>query len=770
MAARSVNRNHPLEPRYPVPVVTRVRVTVTGVVQGVGFRPFVYSLATARSLTGWVGNDGKGVFVELEGRESAIDDLIREMQATPPPLAHIDTVTLSEIKPNGDLTFRILDSRQSDGSATFVSPDLDVCDECLSELRDPDDRRFRYPFINCTNCGPRFTITVHTPYDRPYTTMAPFQMCSRCRAEYEDPKSRRFHAQPNACPECGPHLWLEQEGNLIEDNPISAARRLVHEGKVVAVKGVGGFHLACDATSQEAVDLMRSRKRRIEKPFAVMVADLATARIIARVSGEEERLLQSRRRPIVLLESLPDSPIYEGVAPKMTRIGVMLPSTPLHHLLVEPGEIWVMTSGNYSSEPIVKDNDIARAVLSDLADGLLLHDRDILVHCDDSVVRATGNTELPLRRSRGYAPFPIRLEFESRPMLAVGGELKATFCLASGHDAFMSQHIGDMENLETLGAFTKAVDHMQDLFRIKPEVLVVDMHPRYMSGGWAERTAAGREVVRVQHHHAHIASVMTENRFSEQVIGFSFDGTGYGLDGTIWGGEILVGDLGGFERIGFLTTAVLPGGDAAVRRPYRIALSHLDRAGIEWDETLAPVAAAKPEELKVIRHQIRSRLNSVETSSMGRLFDAVASLTGIRQVTSYEGQAAMELESIADMSEPETYTFRIEHSPPFVLDPTPVLDGIVRDLRSGVPPGRISARFHRALALAIAETAGLARNATGLSTVALSGGVFQNATLLEETVPRLEMGGFRVLQHRIVPPNDGGLALGQIALANHRLR
>ena len=632
-------------------------------------------------------------------------------------------------------------------------------------MLDPINRRYRYPFINCTNCGPRFTITLSTPYDRPATTMAPFAMCDACRAEYENPADRRFHAQPNACPACGPGLWLEPGG---EGDPIEAARALVAAGRTVALKGVGGFHLACDARSDEAVRRLRERKNRADKPFAVMVADLATAETIVRLGAEERVALTSRRRPIVLADARADAGVSPAVAPGIDRLGVMLPCSPLHHLLVQPGEVWVMTSGNVSSEPIVTDNDVARRTLAPLADALLLHDRDVHVPCDDSVVRVLPDGELPVRRSRGYAPFPVRLGFSTVPTLAVGGELKATFCLASGSDAFMSQHIGDMANLETLAAFATAVDHMQTLFRIHPEMLVADLHPRYLSAGWAEKTAEGRPVVRVQHHHAHIASLIAENRHEGPVIGFSFDGTGYGTDGTIWGGEVLVGDLTGFERVGHLAPATLAGGDASVLRPYRMALSHLHRAGIAWEEGIPSVAAAPEAERRTLLHQVETGFASTQTTSVGRLFDAVSSLAGICHVVTYEGQAAMQLESAVDSRAEGAYTFAIGDD--LVIDPTPAIVAIVDDLHAGATPGAISARFHRGLATAVADVAAALRARTGVGTVALSGGVFQNVTLLGEVTLLVAERGLSVLRHRLVPPNDGGLALGQVALAHYRTK
>ncbi len=743
----------------------RWSIRVTGVVQGVGFRPFVHNLASRLGVSGFVGNDGDGVFIEAEAGRDTLDAFRRALTDEAPPLAIVETVSVDQVAPTGDTGFRIVESAGG-GGRTLVSPDLRTCDDCLTELTDPTDRRYRYPFINCTNCGPRFTIIRGLPYDRPLTTMAPFVMCEACAAEYEDPSNRRFHAQPNACPDCGPTLRLETaSGDVVAGDPIVETRRLIAAGAVVAVKGLGGFHLACDARSDAAVARLRARKARPDKPLAVMVHDLDTARTVADVSDEEARLLGSRQRPIVLLAARPSSGLSPLVAPHLDVVGVMLPYTPLHQMLVQPGEVWVMTSGNRSQEPIVIGNDEARNRLADLADAFLVHDREIETHCDDSVVRVVGGRELPIRRSRGYAPLPIRLPVEAPPTLAVGAELKATFCLAAGSEAFMSQHIGDMENLETLAAFTRAVTHLQDLFGIEPEVLAADLHPRYLSSRWALDHAEGRPVVRVQHHHAHVASLLAEHGETGRVIGISFDGTGYGTDGTVWGGEVLVADLTGFHRAGHLAPVSLPGGDAAVRRPYRMALAHLRQAGIPWDPDLAPVRACPAEERSILATQLERGLNTVPTTSAGRLFDAVSSLVGVRHRVGYEGQAAMELEALVDHEEQGSYPFEVSDRGRWVIDPAPVLAAIVDDVRAGMPPGVVAARFHRGLAAAITTVAVRVRHRTGLATVGLTGGVFQNATLTETAERMLTDEGFRVLTHRLVPPNDGGLALGQAVVA-----
>ncbi len=751
----------------PGDITTRKLVIVTGIVQGVGFRPFVHALATGLGLAGLVGNDTKGVFIEVEGPSDIVDEFTRRLDRDAPPAARIEAITDEPIPVVGEGEFRIVTSLTSHEGTALVSPDLATCDDCARELEDPDDRRYRYPFINCTNCGPRFTITRSTPYDRPQTTMAAFTMCEPCRSEYDDPSNRRFHAQPNACARCGPQVWFEDvEGSNIVD-AVESARTFISNGRIVAVKGLGGFHLACDAFCDEAVDLLRERKGRVDKPFAVMVRDLETARSITHVDHDEENLLVSRERPIVLLTKRAHSGLSNHIAPGNSSIGVMLAYTPVHHLLLEPGDVWVMTSGNRSQEPIASDNDEARTKLALLCDAFVMHDRDIIVPVDDSVVRIVDGHEMPVRRSRGYAPFPVTLPIEVPPLLATGGELKATFCLASGRHGFMSQHIGDMENLETLEAFTTAVDHMEHLFRIEPHVIATDLHPGYLSGRWAERIADGRPVIRVQHHHAHIASVMAEHGVTAPVIGFSFDGTGYGPDGTVWGGEVLIADYERFDRVAHLAAVPLPGGDAAVRRPYRMALSHLWAAGVPWSPDLPPVTAVPSDERRVLLTQLEGNLNTIPTSSMGRLFDAVAAITGVRQEITYEAQAAIELEAIADPTDNARYSFGIGAG---IIDPSPVLTSIADDVRRGVPIGAIAMRFHRAVADAVISVAMSLRTSEGIGTIGLSGGVFQNVTLTSLVRSGLEEVGFRVLTHRVVPPNDGGLALGQAMVAATRAR
>lgn len=790
----------------------RRRLRVRGVVQGVGFRPFVFQLAVARGLAGFVGNDDAGVFIEVEGPRPALEEFQTALTAEAPPLAHIDSVEFSLLAPTGAADFRIVPSENHGsgaGSITLVSPDLCLCEKCRQELFEPSDRRYRYPFINCTDCGPRFTIIRDLPYDRPLTTMADFAMCPACAAEYSDPRSRRFHAQPNACPVCGPQVefrWnstpaaadlAERLGALVPtaaplagEAAIQAAQRVLIDGGIVAVKGIGGFHLACDAASDAAVGRLRARKGRVDKPFALMAADLATAQALVEMDAAAQQLLTSRERPIVLLRQRDSAAVSAVVASGNSHLGVMLPYSSLHEVLLHADPqsplpvrpVLVMTSGNRADEPIAAGNDEALARLADLADAFLLHNRDIYSRCDDSVMRVFAGAELPIRRSRGYAPFPVKLPGEVAPTLAVGGELKATFCLAAGRHAFMSQHIGDMENVETLDAFAGAVEHFQQLFRIDPLIMAADLHPGYLSTRWAREhcsPASRRRLVQVQHHHAHIAAVMAEHGLdgSEPVIGVSFDGTGYGSDGAIWGGEVLLADYGSFVRAAHLAYTPLPGGDASIRRPYRTALAQLWAAGLAWDPQLPPVAACSAPEQQVLRRQLETGLNVAATSSMGRLFDAVAALAGGRQQVTYEAQAAIEFEAQIEHSRGaasaeegavagQPYRFAWREGSPRQADPAPVLRAVVADVQQGLPGGQIALRFHAAVAELVLAAAHDLRREYGIATVALSGGVFQNVTLLGLTVDRLQGQGFRCLTHRRVPPNDGGLALGQVMIAN----
>ncbi len=761
-------------------MIERRRLHVRGVVQGVGFRPFIYRIASALNLAGHVCNTADGAVIEVEGSAKALDEFELLLQTRHPPLASIVHITRELLPPRHEDGFRIL---TSDASAALepalIPPDISICDDCLRELRDPTDRRFRYPFINCTNCGPRFTIITATPYDRPNTTMATFELCDDCAREYHDPHDRRFHAQPVACPRCGPRIWLEMADNAHRyhgDDAIRLAQQALRDGQIVAIKGIGGFHLACDATRSDAVRRLRARKHRPAKPLAVMVDALQTARRFAEISDTEAALLSSREKPIVLLRKRrkPALALVEEVAPGNAWIGVMLPYSPLHVLLLEDMPPLVMTSGNLSDEPICTTNDEARERLRDIADNFLLHNREIHIWCDDSVAQVCEGVPMLLRRGRGYVPLPVRLSAALPPTLAVGGELKAALCLASGHNAWMSQHIGDVEHLPTRAALTHAAEHFMRLFRARPERVVCDLHPGYLSAQWAESFARAHDVplIRVQHHHAHIAACLAEHGFSPEtrVIGVSFDGTGYGSDGAIWGGEVLIANARTFERFAHLRYVPLPGGDAAIRKPYRAALAHLWASGIAWEEDLPCVRACAPQERAILRQQLERNIHCVPTSSAGRLFDALAALLGFAPEVSYEAQAAIELESAAWEAQDDLPPYLnaclwSDTAPALQLDPAPLFAHVIRDWRAGVAISHIARRVHATLAAWIVETCERARHATQLTHVVLSGGVFQNTLLLSFTMRALRAREFAVYLPRQVPINDGGLALGQVWVA-----
>jgi hydrogenase maturation protein HypF len=763
-------------------VEVRQRFTVTGVVQGVGFRPFVHRIASELGLTGFVGNDSGAVFLEVQGPTPRIDEFHRRLRAEAPPLAAISAIRVVEVSADSmcDSTFRIVKSQTVAGATTPIPPDIAVCDDCIAELFDPNDRRYRHPFVTCTNCGPRFTIIRALPYDRPGTTMSAFTMCERCAAEYHDPANRRFHAQPIACPNCGPSLWFAAHAERVDgsDAALGATQQALAAGTVVAIKGIGGYHLACRVDDEAVVAALRARKARGAKPLAMLVRDLDVARRYAHIDDTEAAVLSSAARPIVLLRRRRDAPYADAVAPGSPLVGLMLPYSPIHHLLLAPvpgveapvPDALVLTSANRSDDPICFTGDDAAQRLPPLCDAVLDHDRPIHVPCDDSVVRVVRDQEvareLPIRRSRGYAPLPVDLGVDGPPVLAVGGELKNTFCLTDGARAYLSGHIGDMETLETLRAFERAVGQLSEI-RHQPLRLAADLHPGYHTRSWAERRAGDRPLDLVQHHHAHVVSLLAEHgRIGEPVIGVSFDGTGYGCDQTIWGGEILkLGhDSHRFVRVGYLLPVPLPGGDAAVRNPWRMALSQLWMAGIDWTPDLPPVTAATPAELQLTRSQLESNVGCVPCSSMGRLFDAVASLLGVRHRIDYEGQAAIELEaladSIGDAAEPK---LRLAVRPDGVIDPADMLRTMVSALRAGVQPAVLAAAFHQAVAVAVTEAVQIVAGPVQL--VGLTGGVFQNVLLLRGCRQRLQQAGFEVLTHRTVPPNDGGLALGQAAIS-----
>jgi len=763
----------------------RQRVTVTGVVQGVGFRPFVHRVATELGLSGFVGNDSGAVFLEVQGRRALVAEFCRRLRAESPPLARITEVRATELEadPASAPEFHIVTSQLTSGTTTPIPPDIAVCDDCVAELFDPLDRRYRHPFVTCTNCGPRFTIIEGLPYDRPATTMAAFAMCARCAAEYHDPTDRRFHAQPIACPECGPALRFRSAAGEVcgSDAALAATQSALAAGAVVGIKGIGGYHLACSADDATAVAAIRTRKARGAKPFAMLVRDLDVARRYAHVDDAEAAVLCGPARPIVLLRRLDTAPVAAAVAPGSPLLGLMLPYSPLHHLLLAPvpgsagpvPDALVLTSANRSDEPICFTDDDAAHRLPALCDAVLDHDRRIQVPCDDSVVRVVrdrdGAHELPIRRSRGYAPLPVDLGLDGPAVLAVGGELKNTCCLTDGSRAYLSGHIGDMATWETLRAFERAVGQLSEI-RGTPARLAADLHPGYHTRSWAERHAGNRPLDLVQHHHAHVVSLLAEHgRIGEPIVGVAFDGTGYGCDETIWGGEILA--LGSrshhFERAGHLLPVPLPGGDAAVRNPWRMALSQLWLADIDWTPDLAPVAAATEDELRLTRSQLESGTGCVPCSSMGRLFDAVASLLGVRHRIDYEGQAAIELEALAESADSApgqpAPSLPLAVRPDGVIDPVPMVQTMVAALYAGTPRAVLAAAFHEAVALAVADVVTRVAGPTRL--VGLTGGVFQNVLLLRSCGNLLWRNGFEVLTHHTVPPNDGGLALGQAAVS-----
>ena len=759
--------------------VELARISARGVVQGVGFRPFVYQLAAKYNLKGWVCNTSEDVKIEIQGESKDLERFLSELQGNAPPLARIENISVSYHPPAGYKTFKIRPSIAEEGKYQLVSADIATCQACLREIFNPEDRRYHYPFTNCTNCGPRFTIIEDIPYDRPKTTMRSFKMCPECQAEYDNPLDRRFHAQPNACPRCGPRLeLLDARGNhLAGSDAIVVATRLLGEEKIVAIKGLGGFLLACDASNEKAVGLLRQRKRRPFKPLAIMVADMNEARKHCYISEREERLLTSPQSPVVLMRWRPESTVCQLVAPNLKYLGVMLPYTPLHHILLrETGLPLVMTSGNISEEPIAKDNDEAIRRLSGIADYFLVHNRNIYARYDDSVTVVERDDVQLTRRARGYAPYPIHLTFKARQVLGCGAEMKNNFCLTKDNYAFVSQHIGDLENLETLEHFENTLSLYKKLFRIEPEIVAYDLHPEYLSTKYALELASqfnDIKLVPVQHHHAHIVSCMVDNRVEAPVIGVSLDGTGYGSDGHIWGGEFLVADYKGFRRIGHLEYLPLPGGDAAIKKPYRIAVGYLLKLLGEdsFSSELAFLKQIDAVEIEFIKRQIQAGLNSPLTSSMGRLFDAVSALIGIRGEIDYEGQAAVELEMIAYDDKGKAgnkgYPYSIiEHDGVSIIQLKELLSAIVEDLYQGVSKATISAKFHNTVVRMVCEMCQLIAERTGINQVALSGGVFQNRLLLRKVVSSLESANFSVLTHKQVPCNDGGISLGQSVIAN----
>jgi hydrogenase maturation protein HypF len=750
-------------------------IHITGIVQGVGFRPYVYGLALKYALTGWVRNTSRGVEIEVSGELDHIDQFTAYLSAFPPPLAQIDSFTSQPAPFSPFSRFEILYSVDYNADFMPVSPDIAICADCRKELFDPSDRRFRYPFINCTNCGPRFTIIHHIPYDRLNTSMSKFPLCSDCQKEYQDPLDRRFHAQPVACPVCGPKVWLELNGSqlAVEDEAIKLTRRWIKEGKIIAVKGLGGFHLACDASNPMAVQSLRNRKKRSDKPFALMAFDLKTIEHFVEVSDSARGLLMSPQAPIVLMPPLETAfDMLNLCAPGQNKLGFLLPYTPLHLLLLEPAsdfpEVLVMTSANLSEEPIAYKNEQALSQLKELADAFLMHDRPIHMRVDDSVFTLLDEKPYPIRRSRGYAPNPIRLPIEIPSILGTGSLLKNTFCLTRDRYAFISHYIGDLENHETLQSYESAIKHYQDLFRITPGLIACDMHPDYLATQYAMERQRKENIplIPVQHHHAHIAACLAENQWDscEPVIGLSYDGTGYGTDGHIWGGEILIASYKKFQRRFHLEYVAMPGGDLAVKKPSRMAISQLTASGIELDKRLPPVSALSDMEIDAVQHQIQAGINTPLTSSMGRLFDAVAALIGIRQKVNYEGQAAIELEAIADLAELGYYSLELSEQQILTKQ---LFVAIARDLLNDVPVSRISAKFHQAIVNVSLEACKQIRRETSINYVAISGGVWQNLYLMSRILPELRKAGFQPLIHHQLPPNDACIALGQVMIAAH---
>lgn len=747
-----------------------------------GFRPFVYNLANKYNLKGFCLNDSRGILIEVQGE--LIDRFIEEIKTSPPPLSRIEGLT-SQMLAGSELykDFSIRESVSHEGDFTFVSPDIATCQDCLKELFDPMDRRYHYPFINCTNCGPRYSITKDIPYDRSKTTMDCFTMCEACESEYHDPANRRFHAQPNACPVCGPQLMLlNNEVFAVQtQDPISTVCSLLQDGKIVAVKGLGGYHLACDALNSKSVSLLRKRKYREDKPFAVMMDTIDTVKQFCYINAKEEALLLFTQRPIVLLRKKSDCTIPHDIAPDNLYLGVMLPYTPLHHLIIrESGLPLVMTSGNVSDEPIAYKDNEALERLKGIADYFLVHNRDIFMRCDDSVVKVVEDNEMIIRRSRGYAPFPVRLQYSfPKPVLACGAFLKNTFCLARGNHAFLSHHIGDLENTETMNSYETAIEHYKRLFSIEPEVIAYDRHPEYLSTKYAHAQNDDILKIGIQHHHAHIVSCMAENGIRHKVIGVVFDGLGYGDDGNFWGGEFLVADFSEYERAGHLDYVPMPGGEKSIKEPWRMAISYLHHMYGNDIHLLRLFNSPKfieeiNDKLEILIKMLSRKINSPLTSSMGRLFDGVASLLDLQHSVNYEGQAAIKLESIADEHETGYYSFVINTNGvkscnvPLIIQWQPVIKKIIEDMHHKTASPIISARFHNSIVEMVVQVCTMLRNSKGIKDVVLSGGVFQNNFLFTRLVKKLKLQGFTVYSHKKVPSNDGGISLGQAVIANER--
>lgn len=747
------------------------RLKINGIVQGVGFRPFIFQLAVGNRLCGKIENTADGVSIFVEGTPENIESFCRTIPVKKPPIAQITHMLISDAPVKGYSNFSIQSSKgHQELKSTLISPDVSICNDCLSELFDPKNRRFHYPFINCTNCGPRYTIIDHIPYDRPYTSMKHFQMCPECREEYDDPLDRRFHAQPNACFRCGPMVSLHTDkGEKVETgNPIQKTIELLKAGKIIAIKGLGGFHLAVDAENNNAVANLRRKKTREEKPLALMARDIEKIKEFAELNAEEEKVLLSPARPITIVKKRRRSSIAKLVAPGNQYLGVMLPYTPLHYLLLSyPFSALVMTSGNKSEEPISISNQDAFQKLGAIADFFLIHNRDIYLRSDDSIVRVAGETTLQVRRSRGYVPVPIFLGSKTEEVLACGAELKNTICLTRGNQAFLSQHIGDMENPSTEAFFLKTIKHMQQVLDIHPDVIAYDLHPDYLSTAYAA-AQKNKQKIGVQHHHAHIVSCMAENKIQEPVIGLAFDGTGYGTDGKIWGGEVLLADPGKFDRLAHLSYIPMPGSTAAIKEPWRMGVSYLlDSFGETFREFNLPMfQTIDDSKINTIARMVTGRINAPMTSSLGRLFDGIASIMGLRYRVSFEGQAAMEMEMTADGSIEGSYEYSWQEGTPFQIDVKPIVQGVVRDVINHISQPVICGKFHNTLIHLFTELSEVIRKTTGLNRIALSGGVFQNQILLKGFSRSLAGKGFKVLSHSMVPCNDGGISLGQAIIAS----
>ncbi len=755
----------------------RKAIDVSGIVQGVGFRPFVYRLANQCALAGFIANTAAGVSIEVEGPSEKVDEFLHRLPQEIPPLARVTALSDRELESLGEHTFRIITTRIDRSAHTLISPDIAVCHDCLREMSDPRDRRFRYPFINCTNCGPRFTIIRDIPYDRARTSMDAFKMCAACQSEYDDPANRRFHAQPNACWDCGPQLQLLGKSGALLDvaEPLREAARLLQQGSIVAIKGLGGFHLACDAKNIASVEQLRERKRRVEKPFAIMVPRLEIAQQLCHLDEISAQQLLSIERPIVLLPARPEVALSANIAPSNRFLGVFLPYTPLHHLLFASGkfEALVMTSANLSEEPIAIENQEAMQRLHGIADAFLIHNREILRRCDDSVIRVADGLPQKLRRSRGFVPVPVTIEHESQPILAVGGELKNTICIIRGSEAFLSQHIGDLENLESYNFFQEAAAHLHRILEVQPAIIAHDLHPDYFSTKWAlERENV--QHVPVQHHHAHIAACMAENHLDGKVIGIALDGTGYGADGAIWGGEVLIAEYSAFERAAHLQYVPLPGGSAAIHEPWRMAVSQLAKhygPGL-LSLDIPFIKNIDLRKLHVVLQMMNREVHSPRTSSCGRLFDAVAALVGLRSTVTYEAQAAIELEMAAhDSTDEGAYPLNLSKDGPlWKIGTRPLFDWLIADLRKQASISDMSRRFHKGLALVFADLAAKLREERALNRVCLSGGCFQNILLFEFVLAALRKHDFEVYFHSEVPAGDGGISLGQALVAAHLLR